>query len=424
MKMKCIYIVSKYTKHFMKTFKTNLLGMALAGLILSACSQTGMYETADLMNEQAEASKSGFRLDPFGVGNENAQVVLEPFVSCSDYCISESGPFYFVLTAADYNNGEKVEVRTYNTLTHVVYQFTSTTTISSIASSGMTTVTPNSTSHTLSFPLTGTWKACDVRARSFTVTRQTSGQGQGGGVSVNLNTSYNLVGVCTTTSIEASPAGEVCEGNSYTVTATVASSGNFTGGTITIKDGQGNPLKSEPVTTTNKTVSITVANATIGSYSYTAEYNGAGTQGYNNSSASPITVNVIKCTTGCEESFTHDDDSNAPTRDSQPYTFTYKPSQDMTNVLVEFTFAQGVAVTGSGDFTGFTRNGGGTNGTQSSVWSKTMSFEACKTYTFTVDLSPDCNGNSGNSNVWTDFKVAGLSKKNTGTPNITESCPN
>lgn len=102
MKMKCIYIVSKYTKHTMKTFKTNLLGLALAGLILGACSQTGMYETADLMNEQAEASKSGFRLDPFGMGNENAREYQA--TDCQNFCIDPENPEYSVQTATISNN--------------------------------------------------------------------------------------------------------------------------------------------------------------------------------------------------------------------------------------------------------------------------------------------------------------------------------
>lgn len=102
MKMKCIYIVSKYTKHVMKTFKTNLLGLALAGLILGACSQTGMYETADLMNEQAEAAKSGFRLDPFGMGNENARVYAA--TDCENFCIDPENPEYSVQSSQISNN--------------------------------------------------------------------------------------------------------------------------------------------------------------------------------------------------------------------------------------------------------------------------------------------------------------------------------
>jgi hypothetical protein len=60
-----------------------------------------------------------------------------------------------------------------------------------------------------------------------------------------------------------------------------------------------------------------------------------------------------------------------------------------------------------------------------------MDLVACTTYTWTVSLTPNCSGNSKNSNVWTDFKVNNNdgnlendSKKNDGTPNIVIACPN
>lgn len=110
----------------------------------------------------------------------------------------------------------------------------------------------------------------------------------------------------------------------------------------------------------------------------------------------------------CIESFKYD-----PNIDGS-YTFTYIPAEDMEDALVEFTFAQGVAVAG---LNGFTQNGNG----NASVWSTTSSFEACKTYTYEVTLTPDCSGNSGNSNVWTDFKVNNATKKGN-LDNITMSC--
>jgi len=397
--------------------------LALAGLILGACSQTGMYETADLMNEQAEASKKGgFNLSPFGVSGENAQVVLEPFVSCSDYCISENGPFYFVLTAADYQNGDKVEVRTYNTLTQVVYQFTSTTTISSIASSGITTVNPGSTTATVSFPLTGPWKACDLRSRSFTVTRQSSGQGGGQGVSVTLNTSYNLVGVCTTTSIEATPAGDVCAGDSYTITASVASSGNFTGGTLTIKDGNGNTVNSEPVTADDKTVSVTVPNATIGSYSYTAEYNGAGTNGYNNSASTPVTVNVKNCDNCDEETFSYK--ATKAGTDKVNIVFTYNSDEPLKDAEVKFTFPQIANVSVNGKYTApdgkeYSTNNDGNNTVF--TWKGDISCKSSEAKTFEFEVTAVCNA-SGKAQVWTSASVNGIGVKNENTPNIKFNC--
>jgi hypothetical protein len=84
-----IYICLNKSKN-MKNFKTKFLGLALAGLILGACSQTGTYETADLMNEQATAAnKAGFKLTPFGSGNENA-AILAGGGDCETDCIDEN----------------------------------------------------------------------------------------------------------------------------------------------------------------------------------------------------------------------------------------------------------------------------------------------------------------------------------------------
>jgi len=40
-----------------------------------------------------------------------------------------------------------------------------------------------------------------------------------------------------------------------------------------------------------------------------------------------------------------------------------------------------------------------------------MDLEKCDVLEYTVRLSPKCQGNSGSSNVWTDFKVNEVSKK-------------
>lgn len=81
----------------MNIFKTRLFGLALTGLILAGCSQTGTYETADLMNEQAEAGKAGFKMTPFGInGNENAYMVDQYFTYSSEtntICYDEEGEF-------------------------------------------------------------------------------------------------------------------------------------------------------------------------------------------------------------------------------------------------------------------------------------------------------------------------------------------
>ncbi|MDX1753385.1 MAG: hypothetical protein R3259_09385 [Salinimicrobium sediminis] len=121
-----------------------------------------------------------------------------------------------------------------------------------------------------------------------------------------------------------------------------------------------------------------------------------------------LSVAVVNC--GCEESFTYVDNGD------MTYTFTYVPEENMTGANLVFTFAQSVEVTGLEDWT----NSG--NGAISSTERKIMDLEACEIYNWTVTLEKDCSGNSGSSNVWTDFKVNGNSKKTEFTPNITQNC--
>lgn len=108
---------------------------------------------------------------------------------------------------------------------------------------------------------------------------------------------------------------------------------------------------------------------------------------------------------GCEESFSYTKNGESE------YTFFYTPAEDMDEALVVFTFAQSVEVSG---LEGWDRNG--------QPERKIMDLEKCVEYSWTVTLEKKCSGNSPNSNVWTDFKVNGDSKKNDKTPNLTQSC--
>ena len=154
--------------------------------------------------------------------------------------------------------------------------------------------------------------------------------------------------------------------------------------------------------------SLTYTFPAIGVYHLKYQVSGNAADGGTNGFVE-FDVTVVDCTV-CTESFSYSPKGGGS------YTFTYIPAEDMEDALVEFTFAQGVAVAG---LNGFTQNGNG----NASVWSTTSSFEACKTYTYEVTLTPDCSGKSGNSNVWTDFKVGGESKKGE-LANIVITCPN
>ena len=117
-----------------------------------------------------------------------------------------------------------------------------------------------------------------------------------------------------------------------------------------------------------------------------------------------LSIEVIDCNE-CEESFSYDE------LEGNLYTFYYTPAEDIDDALLVFTFAQSVEVSG---LDGWEQNG--------QTEQLTMDLEKCETYEWTIGLEALCRGNSPNSNVWTDFKVNDVSKKNENTPNLTQEC--
>ena len=90
----------------MKTFNTNLLGLALMGLTLSACSQMATYETADLMqDDQAAVEKMGFNLIPFGSSRLLSAREYDGADCTLDCIVAGSGEF-FVKTDTKIAQGE------------------------------------------------------------------------------------------------------------------------------------------------------------------------------------------------------------------------------------------------------------------------------------------------------------------------------
>ncbi len=108
---------------------------------------------------------------------------------------------------------------------------------------------------------------------------------------------------------------------------------------------------------------------------------------------------------GCEESFSYSENEDGS------YTFYYTPEEDFDSANLTFTFAQSVMRTGLDGW----EDRGVTD-------HKIMDLDKCVEYVWTVTLDKNCSGNSPNSNVWTDFKVNDVSKKNENTPNLTQSC--
>ncbi|MBS4071216.1 MAG: Ig-like domain repeat protein [Algoriphagus sp.] len=305
MKMKCIYIVLKYTKRTMKTFKSNLLGLALAGLILGACSQTGMYETADLMNEQASA-KAGFNLSPFGMNGENARTYTDDAHSTS--CITTDQSTWFVrsyehvfdITAP----AKKVKVDVYNTPTHLIYKFnTENTTVQFIQIDGVFVVNDQAVStYTHSVPLNSSWAAGNTITAAINVFRNNT-SGGGGGNRAQFATSYNLVGICTTTTLSAGTTEPICVGaDAFTLTATVTTSAEtLTGGFIQILNSSNEVVASEAVTSTVRSVTYNVPTENAGNYTYSAQYvRSTPSFRYQGSvSSTTSTVQVIECG-GCD----------------------------------------------------------------------------------------------------------------------------
>tara|TARA_R100001369_G_scaffold22674_1_gene41275 strand:- start:29376 stop:30080 length:705 start_codon:yes stop_codon:yes gene_type:complete len=115
-------------------------------------------------------------------------------------------------------------------------------------------------------------------------------------------------------------------------------------------------------------------------------------------------VTVVNCNS-CEESFSYTSNGE------QSYTFYYTPAEDLVDATLVFTFAQSVAVSGLDSWT--------SNGVTKQ---KNMNLNACQEYSWAVTLQKNCSGGSQNSNVWTDFKVNDVSKKNENTPNLVQNC--
>lgn len=120
----------------------------------------------------------------------------------------------------------------------------------------------------------------------------------------------------------------------------------------------------------------------------------------------PVTVNVTNCAE-CVESFNYEH------IEGNTYAFTYIPEENMINVPVVFTFAQTVDTDGFDD--SWTSAG--------QTVQKYMDLTKCEPYTWTLQLTKDCKAGTPNNNVWTDFKVNGISKKGD-LGNIVQECGN
>lgn len=197
------------------------------------------------------------------------------------------------------------------------------------------------------------------------------------------------------------PGEDVCVGEEATFTFNVPVGTNIQ--IQELKDGEWEQVEQESATTSNPQV-YTMNWDTPGVHYFRYK---AGPGGH--TQIAPITV--VNCS-DCEESFSYVDNNNGS------YTFTYVPANDMENAEIIFTFAQSVVNEwGESSVTTEWTTAGQTE-------HAFLDLEACQQYWWVVSLKKDCNGNTPNNNVWTDFKINDVSKKNDQTPNITQSCEN
>ncbi|WP_026950705.1 hypothetical protein [Algoriphagus mannitolivorans] len=190
----------------MKTSFYKFLGLALAGLILGACSQTATFEDADLMNEQASAERAGFKLDPFETPSGiNSKAYLECNQRGPDDCITwDPNSWFYKAETKAYTAGPQgsVTVTIHNTPTHIVYTITSTeqnikkVTFNGVDLYAQNTNAPEPFIHSVPLGTFGEdWVACDLETATIEVRRQNS-SGTGGGVYLKFETSYELIPVC------------------------------------------------------------------------------------------------------------------------------------------------------------------------------------------------------------------------------------
>lgn len=182
-----------------KTFTSGFLGLVISGLLLSACSQVATYESEDLTLEQAKADKGGFTLSPYGNTNGNENAYVDYFDgACGAECIDPDDPetFFRLSDRKNFNPQFFIDYTIYHDANTIYYSFTAGGTSNNstplIATFNGTTI--DLPSYSISYPLDEGWQGCDNVSRTFTITR--AGQG-GGSNSVDIETSYNLIPICT-----------------------------------------------------------------------------------------------------------------------------------------------------------------------------------------------------------------------------------
>jgi hypothetical protein len=330
-----------------------------------------------------------------GLMAEKGERILKSLESC-ETCVN-----YWIDSKETFTLGTNLYLDVYNDATTVNYKLyrNSGATFGNLQYNGGSKISfdPGETNYVFSKSITD-FEACKSVSVLF---NKISGLGGAGGKLENVTNDYFLRELCTTTTLVADPAGEVCIGSQVILTANVIAGEVIIGGTLIIKDVDNVILASVSVTTSVHSLQYTYTTNSSGTDEFTAEYIPAA--GYKESKSNKVSITGKDC--GCKESFEYEKNLDGS------YTFYYTPSEDLVNATIVFTFAQAdrVSVYGLSDFSEYGQ-----------TLQKTMDFVKCQSVSWNVTLTPKFNIGSGNPNLWTDFKVNGSSKKNISgqTPNI------
>ena len=110
------------------------------------------------------------------------------------------------------------------------------------------------------------------------------------------------------------------------------------------------------------------------------------------------------CSSTCDESFSYSENEDGS------YTFSYISSEDLEDAEVKFTLPHIINFEAH-DGKEYSVNPGNSHGSPT-VLTWNGDIDACNEITFTLSFEADCEQtNSGKANLFTDFKVNGVSKK-------------
>ena len=313
------------------------------------------------------------------------------------------------------SNSYNYNIEVYNTLTDIVYVFTTDANISCLKRNDINGTSvysgPLVATYTYSVPLSATWQTGDVINATFWINRQNC-NGLGGGVALAIATSYTLLGVCTSTELTTDYSGNT-ECGPIHFTATTTADGNFTGGTVRLQVYDGISAWTDIATeVVGDGVLDFDYSPAPGTYTLRAFYDGTGSNHYEDSYSDEITIEVIACCDDADFDYT----SNVVTNNNNEEVymeFTYNHGEEVTSVSIDFTFPQIAFTLPNGPWTSpidgknYMVTGNGTV----FHWTGAISCKTAEAETFKFQFAPDCGPSTakdGRANIWTDAKVVAI----------------